>query len=68
MFSNQMQILFIELVNQYVLDGFDRHYQASVHFPLTSVVDKSKEIFWNAKNRTQILYKFHNTIQTWTLD
>ena len=26
-----------------VLDGFDRHYQAFVHFPLTSAIDKSQQ-------------------------
>ena len=26
-----------------VLDGFDQHFQASVHFPLTSAVNKSQQ-------------------------
>ena len=26
-----------------ILDGFDQHYQASVHFPLTSTIDKSQQ-------------------------
>ena len=26
-----------------VLDGFDRQYQASVHFPLTSVINTSQQ-------------------------
>ena len=28
--------------SQLVLDGFDQHYQAFVHFPLTSAVNKSQ--------------------------
>ena len=29
--------------SQLVLDGFDQHYQAFVHFPLTSAVNKSQQ-------------------------
>ena len=43
-----------------VLNGFDRHFQASVHFTLSSVVNKSKQhqqfpekSFWDPKNQTR---------------
>ena len=38
-------------------DGLDQHFQASVHYPLTSGINKSQEyqnkIFVNAENQTQ---------------
>ena len=41
---NGANIFFVELACHYpALDGFNQHFPASVHFPLTSTVDKSQQ-------------------------
>ena len=42
--SSNLHTFFVELVcHQPVLDGFNQHFQTSVHFPLTSTADKSQQ-------------------------
>ena len=54
---NELVFIVVAACHQSVINEFDQHFQASVHFPLTSAVDKSKQhqnnFFGNARIETQ---------------